>query len=179
MMVTADNKRSSVVYADGSSSMRNNRRCGGIGIYFEATNRVISKAYTDSNSTNQRMELQACLTAIKSHIEMKDSELYDGLVVRTDSMYSINCITNWSNTWKKNNWKRKVGKRDRPILHLDLIKELHTLYQEHDIKFEHVRSHQREPDKKGTEGWYIWYGNHMADKLATASTEDGFRLLKN
>lgn len=168
-----------IIYADGSSAKRENKRCGGIGIYFENTKDEICKSFTNDNPTNQRMELQACLTAIKLYIKQnKNFSTNKELIIRTDSMYSINCITNWSNKWKDNNWKRKVGKKDAEVLHLDLIKELYELYhdQKYKIKFEHVKAHQKRPDKQ-SDKWNQWYGNYMADKLASDAMERCFQII--
>ena len=164
-----------IIYADGSSAVRNNKRCGGIGVYFENTKDEIYETYTDDNSTNQRMELQACLTAIRQAIEFPaiKSPANVCIVIRTDSMYSINCITKWSIMWEKNNWMRKVGKNNVVILHLDLIKELYGLYNMYNIKFEHVRAHMKEPTEK-SEKWSIWNGNNIADRLASCGMNRGF-----
>lgn len=157
-----------VIYTDGSSVVKNNKRYGGIGIYFENTKQEIFESFMQDNSTNQRMELQACLTAIKSCLKsyFNNIDKINKIIIRTDSQYTIDCITKWSNSWIKNNWLRKNGNRYLKILHLDLIKELYDLYHKYDIKYEHVRSHQKQPDHYDSKEWLIWYGNYKADKLA-------------
>jgi ribonuclease HI len=174
-----------IIYTDGSSATKNGRRCGGIGVYIEDINYETSKTYVNNNPTNQRMELQACLTGIKSYLDIvknkTSNETSDKtcdrtlskLIIRTDSMYSINCITKWCDTWKTNNWRRKVGNKYKEILHFDLIKEIYDLCQEYDIKFEHVRAHQKQPNKE-SQLWSKWYGNNKADNLALAAMEMGF-----
>lgn len=153
-----------IIYADGSSIIKNKERRGGIGIYIESTGIKISKSYDEDNATNQRMELQACLVACRYYIDNLYN-LYNSLVIRTDSMYSINCITKWSECWEKNNWERIVGNKMFPVLHLDIIKELYDIYKRYDIKFEHIRAHQKEP-LKNSKQWILWNGNNIADKLA-------------
>ena len=78
-------------------------------------------------------------------------------------MYSINCITKWYKSWEKNNWKKSDGK---PVDNLQLIQKIHYYYKLLDITFVHVKAHKKEPlhtDKSYND----WYGNMMADKLAT------------
>lgn len=154
-----------IVYCDGASSHLQDNRYGGIGIYCETSNKSISCGYSGKNITNQRMELIACLMAIKNFNNENEE-----LLVLTDSMYVINCITKWTDQWIKNGWMRKCGNKFYEILHLDLIKELHAYYVNNKIKFEHVRSHRKEPDKKDNL-WNKWYGNMMADKLAVNAKE--------
>lgn len=162
-----------IMYTDGSSSIKNNKRCGGIGIFIENNKYQIAKTFIGNNSTNQRMELQACLTAIKYYIKHIHNNINDQLIIRTDSMYLINCITDWSNKWKNNNWQRKTGNKNKEILHLDLIKQLYDLYNQYKIKFEHIKAHQKQPNKDDHK-WSSWYGNYMADKLASNAMENGF-----
>ena len=45
----------------------------------------------------------------------------------TDSMYSLNCLTEWGDKWEKNGWKREVKGHDAEIKNLDLIKESRDL----------------------------------------------------
>jgi ribonuclease HI len=78
-------------------------------------------------------------------------------------MYTINCITTWFDGWKKRGWKKADGK---PIENLELIQTLHNYYILYDVKFIHVRAHKNEPNKDDP-SYYDWYGNMMADKLAT------------
>jgi ribonuclease HI len=151
------------IYVDGSSVIRNGQRHGGIGIYIENNNQKISKYYNDKNATNQRMELMACLLACQYYELNRQDQ--DTLVVRSDSMYSINCVTQWSSKWQANNWQRKVGKKDMPVLHLDIIKELFEYYKKYNIKFEHVKGHQKQP-AHDSKSWLLWNGNDIADKLS-------------
>jgi len=80
-------------------------------------------------------------------------------------MYTINCATKWAKGWEQNGWKRKVGSSLKEVLNLDLIKELYQLVSSVEIKFVHVRSHQKEPSKADSK-WRLWFGNKMADELA-------------
>ena len=147
------------IYIDGSTSNNQNinKRRGGIGVYFgENDIRNVSIEILD-NPTNQRMELSACIKAL---------EIIDGnekkLNIFTDSKYVINCITLWYNNWEKNNWKTSKG---LDVKNLDLIKKLYNLVKSKDVNFFHIKAHQKLPSNN----YKHWYGNKMADYLATSA----------
>ena len=150
------------VFTDGSSSGEIGKRKGGVGIFFGDNNKLHkSQALRTKDVTNQRAELLACLRAVR--IVKKHYKTNWELTIYSDSMYSINCITQWAKTWEKNGWTKKGGK----ILHLDIIKPLYSLYKKHNITFKHVNSHQKKPKDKNSPQWFVWHGNDEADKLAT------------
>lgn len=157
------------IYTDGSSTVhkQNGLRYGGIGVYFpDYPENNISNPYKGTDVTNQRMELTACITGISKCLDIiekiqRDVNNYE-IHIYTDSMYTINCITKWATKWEKLGWKRMVG---GDISNLDLIKTLYEYNKTYKLKFYHVRAHQKESKENND-----WYGNHMADKLATDAT---------
>ena len=154
------------IFTDGSS-LNNNKsdnRSGGIGVFFGINDpRNISKKLDTDKITNQVAELLACyqgiLTLITSQ-SVNNKKIY----VYTDSKYLIDSITKYAIDWEKNNWKKKKNKE---ISNLDLIKKIYYLYQNINIKFKHINSHQKEPKDKNSKEYKLWFGNMMADKLAT------------
>ena len=165
-----------IVYTDGSC-LKNKRvkdiskqPKGGIGVFWEDDNPFnISEPFTIYPVTNIRTELYACIKACEIFIESLykvDSEIENNksLIIYTDSQFVINAITKWSHNWKKKNWKKADGK---PVQNIDLISKLYDLYCSYPISFKHVRSHQKEPVDKDSDEYRHWYGNMMADKLAT------------
>jgi ribonuclease HI len=152
-----------IIYTDGSSSVKkiNDIRCGGIGI-FSVGGINITKGYKNKTVTNQRMELMACIEGIKA-----TAKLSSNIHVKTDSMYTINCVTKWADQWKKNGWTRN----GKPICNLDLIKKLYNLTKKHNINYYHVRAHKKEPSDKQSEEWINWNGNNKADILARSAME--------
>ena len=97
------------------------------------------------------------------------SELESGnsVAVFCDSMYSIQCVTQWASSWEKKGWKKSGGE----IKNLDLIKEMHTLYQtiKGQVQVFHVNGHV------GIEG------NELADRmsiLAIEAQEENFCLYR-
>ncbi|MBR3230741.1 ribonuclease HI [Candidatus Saccharibacteria bacterium] len=82
------------------------------------------------NTTNIRMEGSALIAAIKyAGIE--------GCEIHTDSEFWLNVLTKWSDTWAKNDWRKKSG----PIKNLDLVQELYTLYHQYPVKLVWTRGH--------------------------------------
>ena len=65
-------------------------------------------------TTNNRMEMQAALEALKfwhQHYPREKLSLY------TDSKYLLQGLTQWLPNWKKRNWRTAAGK---PVLNKDL-----------------------------------------------------------
>ncbi len=159
-----------VIFTDGSIN-RNGKTdaIGGIGVYIPGCNDIkCSENYTylciDKNipPTNQKCELLAIYQALLLIDNIQD---IGSVLIYSDSMYSINCITKWCHKWEKNGWKNSLNKavKNQDIIKLILYKIRETNYT---ISFKHVRSHMKEPTNKESEEYFIWYGNDMADKLA-------------
>lgn len=99
--------------------------------------------------TNQVAELYA--------IKMALSQQSQGVLIVTDSMYSINCLTRWCNGWKKNGWKTSKGVE---VLNRDLIEEIVDQIDS-GVQFQHYPSHTKKKEHSPH-----WRGNHRADQLA-------------
>ncbi|MBR3180266.1 ribonuclease HI [Candidatus Saccharibacteria bacterium] len=76
----------------------------------------------EKHTTNIRMEAQALIAAIKYAAQ-------ESCEIHTDSEFWINVITKWAPGWEANGWRKKTGE----IKNLDLVQELHALYQSHDV----------------------------------------------
>ena len=102
-----------IIYTDGACP-RNGQKlaCAGYGVHFPSQpKRDTFGSLPGMVQTNQRAELTAILRAI----ELTDD--IDGTIeIRTDSMYSINCLTLWYQNWEAANWPFKKN--------LDLIREI-------------------------------------------------------
>jgi len=120
--------------------------------------RISEKLKPDEPPTNQRAELQAFYHALRIVKERQTPT-----TIYTDSMYSINCITTWAPGWKKKGWKKADGK---PVLHLDIIEPMVTLYEEIKplLEINHVKGHQAGNS-------YEAQGNNLADELATQAAD--------
>lgn len=154
------------IYTDGSFKMTHKNKYGGVGVYFEGVDSGanISKSFTGDDVTSQRMELMACIYAIRRAVKKIDENIRINII--TDSMYVVNSMTKWAFQWEKNEWRGSNGKK---VCNIDLIKNLYTLVKRFNIKFEHVRSHQAIPLEEDSGKYRRWYGNDMADRLATTA----------
>ena len=97
--------------------------------------------------TNQIAELYAIYEALKYTKEhgLRDVNIF------TDSMYSINCLTQWVYNWKRNGWMSSKGE---PVKNSTLIKNIIEVSKDVKVKYFHVTAHNG--DKY----------NEMADKYA-------------
>jgi len=141
-----------IIYCDGACPSNGKSTKGGIGIYSDFPGISRSIIYTD-NPTNQRCELSAILETLYI-IELMESETE--FVIKTDSMYSVNCINKWVNSWKKNGWK---SANRQPVKNKEIIEEIDTTLSEirktKKVTIEWVKAHTGVKD-----------GNYYADLLA-------------
>jgi len=162
------------VYTDGSC-LNNGKKnsIGAIGIFFSDNDLDNQSQVIDNDGnkvTNQTMELLACVQALRIIKEKtKNEKPLPIIYIYTDSSYMINCMTKWYPAWEKNGWINSKGK---PVENKELIKALYSLKCEFIVIFKHIRSHQDEPMDKNSEEYLHWYGNHMADKLATDACKE-------
>jgi ribonuclease HI len=163
-----------IIFTDGSSTVYKNKnglKFGGIGVYIKDHPEYnISRPLIGKEVTNQKAELIACIEAINLCKKIGKTKI----ILYSDSMYTINCATKWAKTWESNGWKRQVGKQLKEVLNLEYVKELYELIKGLDIKFIHVRSHQKEPIKDDM--YFIWEGNNIVDKLASDAMN---KIIKN
>lgn len=151
------------VFVDGSCSKNGSKNAvGGIGIHFpNAELPDLNKAYRlDSSCTNQRTELYAILIALK-YINSKLNLINYSVTIKSDSSYSINCITKWVPGWIKDGWLKKSGDA---VMNRDLIEPIYEYYCRYDINFQHVSAHTGGTDPDSL-------GNERADLLATKATQ--------
>jgi ribonuclease HI len=163
-----------VVFTDGSTT--NNGKInakGGIGVNFPKYGRYnVSLPFYLGQITNIRCELMAVIKALEVYIfeirkENKSSP--QKLVIYTDSMYIIDCMTSWIFNWMKKGWKTAQGaevkNQDLLIWLFSLIKHTNV-----DASFKHVKAHRQAP-KRSTPEYDIWKGNDVADGLAKTGRE--------
>lgn len=85
----------------------------------------------EKDTTNNRMELQAALEALRALNESCQVTLF------TDSEYLKKGITEWMPNWKRRNWRRKGGK----LANVDLWMKLDEEIARHEILWRWVRGH--------------------------------------
>ncbi len=106
----------------------------------------------DPHTTNQRMELQAVLEALR--------EMTGPVEVASDSTYVVNCFRDkWYEGWKRRGWRNSNRK---PVANRDLWEPLIELYcsRPGEISFRWVKGHS------GDE----W--NEIVDQLASGAAAD-------
>ncbi|NP_001272818.1 ribonuclease H1 [Echinops telfairi] len=137
-----------VVYTDGCCSSNGRRRArAGIGVYWGPGHPLNVGIRLPGRQTNQRAEIHAACKAI----EQAKTENIKKLVLYTDSMFTINGITNWVKGWKKNGWRTSTGKE---VINKEDFVELDKLTQGMDIQWMHIPGHSG------------FVGNEEADRLA-------------
>lgn len=172
------NNKFITIYTDGSCTGNGKKNSkGGIGVFFNNDDpRNISLKYTDfkmewiskynedlGEATNNKCELGAIYKALR--IVKQNLQNNERVIIKSDSKYSINCCTTWIKKWEKDNWLTSTGKK---VSNKNLIIQIHKYLCKYKdlISLEHVRGHQEQPSKF-SDNYDDWYGNDMADKLAT------------
>jgi ribonuclease HI len=117
------------IYSDGGSDP--NPGYGGWAAILQYGEHEKVLTGNDLNATNNRMELQAAISALKMLKRPCSIEFY------TDSQYVRRGITEWIDGWVEKGWK-KGGKS---ILNADLWKQLLPLTKQHQIEWHWVRGH--------------------------------------
>ena len=91
---------------------------------------------SEKNTTNNRMELMAPINALKNVDPKNEIEVY------TDSQYVKLGITEWINTWLKNNWQ--TSKKEQ-VKNKDLWLELYNLNKSLNVKWNWIKAHAGNP----------------------------------
>ncbi len=117
------------IYTDGAC--QGNPGPGGWGAILSYGPHQKTLSGGEKATTNNRMELQAALEALRALMESCKVILY------TDSMYLKRGVTEWLPNWKRRNWRRKGGK----LANIDLWKALDEEITRHDIDWRWVRGH--------------------------------------
>ncbi len=121
------------IYTDGACSGNPGRGGWGVVVYFDDGS-VYEMGDGCSQTTNNRMEMQAAISALKF---LQTSPQNEPVTLYTDSEYLINCVTKWVKSWKKKGWKKSDG---NPVLNQDLLETLDEL-NHRNVKWQHVRGH--------------------------------------
>tara|TARA_B100000029_G_scaffold361850_1_gene354847 strand:- start:363 stop:788 length:426 start_codon:yes stop_codon:yes gene_type:complete len=118
------------IYTDGSCLQNPGNGGWAAIINYEGNIKKISGS--EKNTTNNRMELLAPINALKQVEHNKEIHIY------TDSQYVKLGITEWINTWIKNNWR--TSKKEE-VKNKDLWIELYDLNNSLNIKWNWIKAH--------------------------------------
>jgi len=145
------------LYTDGSCiSGADGERYSGAGVWFgDKDMRNLSIPIYIEKPTNQHAELLSIRYALVICRNVSH------LVIKTDSQYSIKCLTIWYVSWERNGWKTSTG---TDVLHSELIQECLSIMKyrsgrELHTSIEYVKGHSND------------VGNDGADRLAVLASE--------
>jgi len=123
------------IFCDGAcagNQFKGNRGGWGAVILYQGAAREIKGG--EKNTTNQRMELTACIEALAS-LEGKGLDV----VVHSDSAYLVNGMQQkWYERWERNGW---LNYSRRPVENRDLWERLLALVRAHRVTFIKVAGH--------------------------------------
>ena len=91
------------------------------------------------DTTNNRMELMAAITALQSLDERSDVDLH------TDSQYVRGGITGWMAGWKRNGWRTADKK---PVKNMELWQQLDVATARHTVRWHWVKGHAGHPENE-------------------------------
>ena len=137
------------IYTDGACS--GNPGPGGWGAILEWQGHEKELSGGEAQTTNNRMELTAVLTALHLLKEPCIVELY------SDSKYVVDAIDKgWLYGWQKKGW---IKADKKPVLNVDLWQQLLPELKRHDVRLHWVKGHA-ENEK-----------NNRCDQLAVAESK--------
>ena len=121
------------VYTDGACS--GNPGPGGWA-WAVAPDGIPSAAGGERQTTNQRMEIQAVVEALRALVVASPDR---PIVVVSDSTYVVNCFRDrWWVRWEANGWRNAQRK---PVANADLWQPLVGLVKTHSVTFRWVKGH--------------------------------------
>ena len=109
----------------------------------------------EAHTTNNRMELSACLALLK---RLKELPKDPGFAIRTDSKYLIDGYSRWLPGWKRKGWRTASG---GAVLNRDLWEELDAARLP-DVALEHVKGHSGDPDNERCDQIAVAYSRKEA-----------------
>jgi len=122
------------IYTDGSC--QENPGNGGWAAIINNDGNVQKISGSEKNTTNNRMELMATISALKKMKSDEEIEIF------TDSKYVKLGITEWINNWIKNDWR--TSKKEN-VKNKDLWLELYNLNKSLKVKWNWVKAHAGNP----------------------------------
>ena len=129
------------VFTDGGC--RGNPGPGGWGAVLRFGGHERELRGSEENTTNNRMELLAAISALEAMTEPCK------VVLTTDSTYVKDGITRWIRNWKANGWKTAAKK---PVKNKDLWERLDAECLRHQVEWRWVKGHAGHPENERADG---------------------------
>jgi ribonuclease HI len=137
------------IFCDGACS--GNPGVGGFGCILRYGGHEKELSGSDGDTTNNRMEMTAAITALESLKRPCRVHL------TTDSQYLVKGMTEWLPGWIRKQW---INSKKEPVMNRDLWERLLALSNIHLIEWNWVRGHAGHPE------------NERCDELARKAIED-------
>ena len=137
------------IYTDGACS-GNPGKGGWAAIILDNDLNQSNISGSESNTTNNRMELLAAIMALQKIKKKSDITIF------TDSKYVKDGITDWIKKWKQNSWK---SSNKKPVKNKDLWIKLDNSCLKHKVTWKWVKAHASNKY------------NNLADVLAVSETK--------
>jgi ribonuclease HI len=131
------------IFTDGACS--GNPGPGGWGAILRYNGKVKELSGGEPQTTNNRMELMAAISALSALKEPVEADLF------TDSVYVRDGIRSWIENWKKNGWRTSDKK---PVKNAELWQALDEARRRHKVTWHWIKGHAGHPE------------NERADELA-------------
>ena len=142
------------IFTDGACS--GNPGPGGWGAILRCRDVEKELSGGEAQTTNNRMELTAVITALQALKKPCNITLY------TDSKYVMEGVTSWLANWKKNGWK--TSNKKSPVKNVDLWQQLDGLLTAHEIRWVWVKGHAGHPENERVDKLAREWAKQAADK---------------
>lgn len=148
-----------IYYVDGACKLNGKPNCAASwAVVAEYDLDLQVAGMVDKSPSNQSAELTAAVRACEIAKERGQTEI----TIVTDSKYLHTAATNWIDKWRSNDWK---DHRNKPVVNVDLFKELLMVKSGIQIEWIHVRGHTN------------CSGNIRADSLARSLLDEQAEVL--
>ena len=137
------------IFTDGAC--RGNPGPGGWGALLRYRDRELELYGSDSDTTNNRMELMAVIQSLSA---LKRPSM---AIVTTDSTYVMKGISEWLPNWVRKGWRTASN---QPVKNADLWKQLVAAQAPHSVEWRWVKGHAGHPE------------NERADQLANRGIDE-------
>lgn len=118
------------IFCDGACS--GNPGPGGFGAILRANGTEKELSGGEKETTNNRMELLAAITALEALTRPCD------VTLTTDSQYLVKGMNEWLTGWKRKGW---INSRKEPVLNRDLWERLDALARKHKVSWCWIKGH--------------------------------------